>query len=1071
MKRFLIAALLSLSLPLVAEVKVWQGVMPLPTHQEGTPNPNPPFDVFESRRFNYPYTLRDTLSGTVKTEQWRALFLENEYLRCSVLPDVGGHLYNCVDKINGADMFYANPSLKKALISYRGAWSAFGVEFNFPVSHNWATLSPVDFASAKNPDGSASIWVANTDRVYGLRWNVKLTLRPGSTVLEQRVTLSNPSELRHRYYWWNNAAMQAWNDTLIEYPQNYTASHGFKSIDTWPVNQKGRNLRIVGNHVDGPVSEFAHASREPFMGVYHPKTSAGTVHYSEQSHAPTKKIWAWGVDEDGLRWRDYLSDNNSAYVEVQAGLFRNQETFAFLEPLETIQFTEYWMPVREIGGITRANLHGVVHITDTPRRLGLNVHRRVEQGRLQVLAGSRVLVERTETFTPEKTVFVDLPGEKKLTIRLVNASGETLLEHTEGVFDMAAPGTIQPGPQSDPPAPENTDAAFWMAGNDLEVNGDLLRAWDRYQEGLQRFPGSFLLLRAAGSLAVDLNRFDEARDLLQQARERVSNDGATLYSLGIAYTYLGDSRAARTCLEQASTHFSFRAAALRALAGLDAQAGNKNRALDTIREARRANGVAIALLADELMLSRVTGNTQRAEELTKQGLSEDPSNSLLRWEAYRLGLSDEKGVLEHLAADSQRLLGLARAYMRFGLYEEVVDLLSRDFPDVGPLQMEPGEPLPGQNPLVRYYLGYARMKMGAVPDADFAKASTMSLKSVFPRRAETLVVLEEAIRLNPNDSSALALLGHLRMAGGLQKDAVDLWTRAASLRPAIPALHRSLGWTLLHLRGETEAAAAVFREGQTYDPENADVYLGLNDALLGLRKPASERAEALKRYPDVASAPVSILYPLALSLAEANRGAEAFALFQNRFFPSEELGLDVRTVFVETRLLSLLARARAGERIPVDEFRRVGEPLRDATFSESGLEPILASSRSQYLLGLAAEKSDASVAQEFYRKAVAAAEDSRDPVGAAWALLAAKRLSNADASVTARLQERVKPRGDEPTSFLDSRQAYMRGMRHWATGNEQEAAAVFRKALQGQDKNLGRYLSHMALSQIEESQR
>ena len=29
--------------------------------------------------------------------------------RCVVLPDVGGHLYSCTDKVNGEEMFYANP--------------------------------------------------------------------------------------------------------------------------------------------------------------------------------------------------------------------------------------------------------------------------------------------------------------------------------------------------------------------------------------------------------------------------------------------------------------------------------------------------------------------------------------------------------------------------------------------------------------------------------------------------------------------------------------------------------------------------------------------------------------------------------------------------------------------------------------------------------------------------------------------------------------------------------------------------------------------------------------------------
>ena len=83
-----------------------------------------------------------------------------------VLPDLGGRVYSCIDKSNGQEMFYANSSIKFAQVAFRGAWVALGIEFNFPVSHNWMTVSPVDFATLTNPDGSASIWVGNIDRPY-----------------------------------------------------------------------------------------------------------------------------------------------------------------------------------------------------------------------------------------------------------------------------------------------------------------------------------------------------------------------------------------------------------------------------------------------------------------------------------------------------------------------------------------------------------------------------------------------------------------------------------------------------------------------------------------------------------------------------------------------------------------------------------------------------------------------------------------------------------------------------------------------------------------------------------------
>src|SRR5437899_9311657 len=163
------------AVPIQAQVRVWEGVLNLPAYEEGVPDPNPPFDQFATGRFNYHYARRKEITDQRVEHRWRAIYLENEYLKCSVLPDLGGHIYTCIDKISGQPMFYANPSIKKARIGYRGAWAAFGVEFNFPVSHNWVSMSHVDFAYAGHADGSASVTDGTIDRVYGMEWSVELT--------------------------------------------------------------------------------------------------------------------------------------------------------------------------------------------------------------------------------------------------------------------------------------------------------------------------------------------------------------------------------------------------------------------------------------------------------------------------------------------------------------------------------------------------------------------------------------------------------------------------------------------------------------------------------------------------------------------------------------------------------------------------------------------------------------------------------------------------------------------------------------------------------------------------------
>src|SRR4029077_11774491 len=155
--------------------------------------------------------------------------------------------------------------------------------------------------------------------------------------------------------------------------------------------------------------------------------NTGTVHYADYAQLPAKKIWSWGTDPDGLDWRKTLSDNDSAYVEVQAGLFRNQETYAFLEPRQTISFSEFWMPVRDIGGVSRANLVGVVHLSRKENALvaGLNVNQDVSGTTLRVLAGDHEVSRETANLTPQRTWSHEVPNadaHQKYTFELRDAN-------------------------------------------------------------------------------------------------------------------------------------------------------------------------------------------------------------------------------------------------------------------------------------------------------------------------------------------------------------------------------------------------------------------------------------------------------------------------------------------------------------------------------------------------------------------------------------------------------------------------------------------------------------------------
>jgi len=1074
-----------------AAVRAWEGHLDLPTYEEGLPDVNPPFDVFETQRFNYPYTLRHNLTDRRAVTSWRTLNLENEYLKVVVLPDLGGHLYSCVDKANGEDLFYANGSIKKARVSYRGAWTALGIEFNFPVSHNWVTVSPVDYALRRNPDGSASIWVGNQDRVYGMRWRVALTLRPGQARLEQDVALYNPSDTRHRFYWWNNAGVRVWDDSRIEYPQRFTASHGFREIDTWPVNKAGVDLTVVGNHKFGPVSEFSHGSREPFMGVYHPHTRAGVVHYSSMLDSPTKKFWSWGSDPDGLDWRKALSDDQSAYVEVQSGLFRNQETYAFLAPQEQIHFTEYWMPVREIGGITRANPEATLHLTRGPSasasgsvdlKAGLNVSGVVSGGTLAVKNGAQVVRSEPLSLTPAQAAqrtFAGLPAGPRYTVEVRDGAGRVLLVHTEDQFDMSPASEIRLGPQpvrAMPPLDRRSEGDLLEAGADLELNGKRLVAWDTYAAGRQRFPESLGLLKAAGRLAVDLSRFAEGAVLLESALARDTTDPEVQYYLGLAHEGLGQDEKARAEFEAAHHFRAFRAPALLKLAQADARAGDFARALARVRESLATSPDAVRAGALEVALLRRLGRTAESSQRLRAWRAVDPTSSALRYEAVRLGTPDA-ALWTHLGADPDRVLDLASEYIAAGLYADALDLLDRRYPAVGGLQpaattgalwlqTEPGAALPQDHPEVAYYRGYVREKQGGSGLADYAAASKLSTRYVFPSRARSLAVFQRALAANAQDATAHFLLGTLLLASGRAPDAVQEWQEARRLDRTLPVLHRNLGRTLLQIQGDVEGALSAFMEGMSADPTNVDLYQGADQALSLLGRPTSDRIAALSRYPDQASMPGELLSRLALALAEDGRADDAKALLSGRFFAREEGGTNVRQVFVEIRLQEALALARAGRTADALAIvEGLGREVPGFAFTKDGMEVFVDAPRTQYAAGeIASLAGDDAAARRHWQKAT----EGKDAFFRAlpYAYAAARRLGGADEGAwRARLESTVA----QSDKLLESGTGFpgvvvtSQGLILRALGREEEAKARFRRALLLPDQRLSHLVSRRAL--------
>ena len=213
-------------------------------------------------------------------------------------------------------------------------------------------------------------------------------------------------------------------------------------------------------------------------------------------------------------------------------------------------------------------------------RVGLNVTRAVRGGRIVVRDGAATVREDALSLEPSGVfdhAYADLAAPGPYTVEVRDGKGRVLLAHTEGRYDVVPKAEVKTGPQPAhvfPPPAKRSEGDWVELGRHQELNGKLLEAHDVYAAALAAFPDSPELQRAAGRLAVQLKRYDEAVEPLSKAVARRSNDAEALYYLGLAHAALGETQKARFAWDQAATLPAWRAASLLQLARLAAREGS-----------------------------------------------------------------------------------------------------------------------------------------------------------------------------------------------------------------------------------------------------------------------------------------------------------------------------------------------------------------------------------------------------------------------------------------------------------------------------------------------------------------
>ncbi|HHZ6531112.1 TPA: DUF5107 domain-containing protein [Escherichia coli] len=433
-------------------VKVWQERVEIPTYETGPQDIHPMF--LENRVYQgssgavYPYGVTDTLSEQKTLKSWQAVWLENDYIKVMILPELGGRVHRAWDKVKQRDFVYHNEVIKPALVGLLGPWISGGIEFNWPQHHRPTTFMPVDFTLEAHEDGAQTVWVGETEPMHGLQVMTGFTLRPDRAALEIASRVYNGNATPRHFLWWANPAVKGGEGHQSVFPPDVTAvfDHGKRAVSAFPIAtgtyykvdySAGVDISRYKN-VPVPTSYMAEKSQYDFVGAWCHDEDGGLLHVANHHIAPGKKQWSWGHSEFGQAWDKSLTDNNGPYIELMTGIFAdNQPDFTWLDAYEEKRFEQYFLPYHSLGMVQNASRDAVIKLQRSKRGIewGLYAISPLNGYRLAIreIGKCNALLDDAVALMPATAIQGVLHGinPERLTIELSDADGNIVLSYQE----------------------------------------------------------------------------------------------------------------------------------------------------------------------------------------------------------------------------------------------------------------------------------------------------------------------------------------------------------------------------------------------------------------------------------------------------------------------------------------------------------------------------------------------------------------------------------------------------------------------------------------------------------------
>jgi tetratricopeptide (TPR) repeat protein len=880
----------------------------IPTYEIYSPDPNPPlFDPGRTRgRPVYPYPLLDSLTGRRVDRTYSAVVLENEYLRVTVLPELGGKLYAIYDKASKRDVLYTNHVVKYALVGIRGAWTSGGIEWNFPDGHTLTTVSPIDYTTRMEEDGSAVVIVGDTERVQRMQWAVAIRLRPGRKVVETEVTLNNRREITGRYWFWATAAAHATEDMRFVYPMREAYPHAFWPVFSFP-EYNGVDLSRY-SAVTNALSLFARDSRRDYFGIYYEKSDWGIAHIADHHELPGKKTWTWGTDDAGSIWIDKLTDSDGQYVEFQAGRFETQMEHEFIAPHRVERFTEYWFPLDRLGGAFNEVTKDValrVRVIKDEARISANTSTRFDDAELIIDAAGRRLHTSHITLspaTPFETAVI-LPAPMVIEVRIRAKDGRELIAYKTNSEPDGNPD-FKPAqrPPQQPASPGTAEQAY-VAGlaADKKSNEQFVRS--AYLQSLKLDPGYAPAHIGLGTSFYRTGEYETAADHLEKALARNRDAGEAHYILALVRRAQGrDTEAIEQLVWCVRT--GYRESAARFVLGEIYLAADKiDPALEHLSEAVRLDPRDLKGRTVLAMAERIAGRLDQAQARIDEVVRKMPIDYLALNEQAKIfetrgkredaaRVFKELSRLLHREPDS--VLELAFDYLAVGRRPEARAVLE-------------GSGL--SSPGVCYLAAYIHVP-GAKP-SDCAHASPAYY---FPHRNEEIGMLKAALIAHPEDGRAAYYLGNALASKLRFREALDAWRIAVKFDAENPVAHRNYARALAIVEDKKEAATVEMEHAIALEPADYHLYIELDQLLAGMKQ-TDRRIKLLEGASQKMPARGALLQSLSAAYVDGGRYVDAIRLLEGQTFTTGEGEGAVLGIYRRAQLALAKEHQRAGRHL------------------------------------------------------------------------------------------------------------------------------------------------------------